>query len=72
MAVHQVEEYYVFIKFKKVLNNEQRREVLNYLQNNDCDYRFSILSLDVCFSIDKIAAYKFDVSFSEKFSNLIK
>ena len=73
MAVHQVEEYYVFIQFKKELTDEQRREVVSYLGNSGYayEYRCSNLSLDVE-NLENDAAIEFDDAFSKKFSNLIK
>ncbi len=71
MAVHQVEEYYVFIQFKKELTNQQRRDVVNYLENTRYNYRCSSLDVDVE-NLEKEEAESFDFSFSEEFSNLIK
>tara|TARA_R110001599_G_scaffold304769_1_gene511078 strand:+ start:1105 stop:1323 length:219 start_codon:yes stop_codon:yes gene_type:complete len=72
MAVHQVEEYYVFIQFKNELTDEQYIEVSNYMQSHDYDYDCTKLDVNVDFVQDEMAADEFDSAFSKRFSNLIK
>ncbi len=73
MAVHQVEEYYVFIQFKKELTDQQRREVVSYFESTGYSYNYSCSNLDVeVENLEKDAAIEFDDAFGKKFSNLIK
>jgi hypothetical protein len=72
MAVHQVEEYYVFIQFKKQLTDQQYKEVTGYLEGVGEDYDCTKLDVNVDFVQDEISAIEFDDAFSKKFSNLIK